>query len=69
MTDPLVLLTPKQLVDRLPWLTMRSLRWALQHADTNGLSAAIVRPSPRRILIDLDAFGEWLESKRQSKED
>lgn len=47
---------------------LRQLRWMIEHADSNGLaeSGAIVRPTERRLLIDLDRFGGWLDSRRQT---
>lgn len=82
--DPNRLVTPSQLVEAHPWLGgaqasqgeevrrrrgMRQLRWLLNEAHRNGLAAAIIRPSGRRILIDLDAFDRWLESRREHRGD
>jgi hypothetical protein len=66
MSDPARLLTPAQLVELLPWLTARSLRWQLLNADRNGLAECIIRPTPRRLLIDLDGYTRWLDGRRQS---
>ena len=40
-----------------------SLRWMVFQAEQNGLGGAIVRVG-RRVLIDVDAFDEWLASGR-----
>jgi hypothetical protein len=36
-----------------------SLRWMIFKAQDNGLQAALVRQG-RRVLIDVQAFNEWL---------
>ena len=59
---------------RYPWLTEAAIRHLIFNAEPrfnskgeeipgNGLSKAILRLG-RRVLIDLDAFDEWLNSHR-----
>ncbi len=49
--------------DSEPAITEGSLRWLIFNAQENGLDQALVRVG-RRVLIDLDAFNDWLESQR-----
>jgi hypothetical protein len=46
--------------------TQNQLRWWIFNAATNGLAdaGAIVRVQ-RRIYIDVDRFGDWIESQNQ----
>jgi hypothetical protein len=67
MSDPQRLVTPHQLVELLPWLTARSLRWQLQNATETGLAEHVIRPTPRRLLIDLDGYSRWLDSRREQR--
>jgi hypothetical protein len=61
------LLTIKQLVERYPELTEGSVRWAVHHAESNGLAAcgAIKRKSMsghgrrQSIRIDVPKFFGW----------
>ena len=46
-----------------PTITEGSLRWLIFNAEENGLDQALVRVG-RRVLIDVDAFNAWLESRR-----
>ena len=43
------------------WPTVGALRWMIFHAKTNGLDTAIRRVG-RRVLIDEEAFFEWVAS-------
>jgi hypothetical protein len=58
------LMTPRQIVDSCPGLTMGSLRTLLFHSRTNGLESCIVRIG-RKLLIDEAAFISWLASPRE----
>ncbi len=50
-------------IDTVPAITEGSLRWLIFNAEENGLNQALVRVG-RRVLIDVDAFNAWLESRR-----
>jgi hypothetical protein len=39
-------------------------RWLIFNAEENGLERAIVRVG-RRVLIDVDAFNEWLAGRQR----
>jgi hypothetical protein len=54
--------TVKQLARSTGW-TEASIRYWIFHAKKNGLEKAIIRIG-RRVLIDIEAFTEWLESHR-----
>jgi hypothetical protein len=57
------LLTVKQQAQQHPVFTEGGLRWAIFHADNNGLaeSGAIVRMG-RRVLIDPALFMAWIRT-------
>ncbi len=55
--------TVAQLADELPAFDQPALRRLIFHAETNGLSAAIVRLG-RRVYIDIDDFNQWLDDRR-----
>lgn len=57
--------TVKQLVKEAPFLTESKLRWYIFHAETNGLSQAIIKIS-NRVYIDRVAFAKWIESHREA---
>ena len=62
--EPRNLRTVRQLSEELPAFTEGSLRWLVFHAETNGLESALVRPpGNRRVLIDVEAFAAWLDSR------
>lgn len=44
--------------------TEGGLRWMIFHSERNGLDEALVRVG-RRVLVDEDAFNEWLERGRR----
>lgn len=46
--------------------TQGALRWMLFNSERNGLESAVVRVG-RRVLVDADAFGRWLECQRSGK--
>lgn len=54
---------PRQIPELYPHLfTMGSFRWLLFNRDKNGLNSAITRIGNRRLVIDIEAFEEWLSS-------
>ena len=55
--------TVAQLAEELPAFDEPALRRLIFHAETNGLSSAIVRVG-RKILIDIDDFNQWLDDRR-----
>lgn len=55
----------KQLAAECPAFTEDSLRWLVFNAPTNGLAPALVRIGAR-VLIDRDAFQQWVFSHRQA---
>jgi hypothetical protein len=55
----------KQLAAECPAFTEGSLRWLVFNAPTNGLAPALVRIGSR-VLIDRDAFQQWVFSHRQA---
>ena len=61
--DVTQLVTVKQLATESPAFTEASLRWLIYNAELNGLENAIVKVGSR-VLIDLQRFNEWLDSKR-----
>ncbi|MCM2323506.1 MAG: DNA-binding protein [Oligoflexia bacterium] len=54
----------KQFANQNQAFSEPSLRWLIFNCETNGLSNAVVRIG-RKILIDTEAFGQWIESHRQ----
>ena len=55
--------TVAQLADELPAFDEPALRRLIFHAESNGLSPAIVRIG-RRVYIDIDDFNQWLDDRR-----
>jgi hypothetical protein len=58
--------TVKQLAEELKptgGFTQASLRWLIFNCNSNGFDQAIVRLG-RKIYIDRERFGEWLEGQR-----
>jgi len=55
--------TVKQLAAEAPFVTEGKLRWWIFHAETNGMSQALVKIGGR-VYIDRPAFNKWLESQR-----
>ena len=43
--------------------TEAQLRWWIFNASTNGLQSAVVRIG-RRVYIDVDAFGAWVDQQQ-----
>ena len=58
--QPPDLLTVKQFCEKYSWITEGSLRWKIFHAESSGLSKAIVRFGKRRLLISEKEFFDWL---------
>ncbi|HEY0876916.1 MAG TPA: hypothetical protein VGE10_00540 [Zeimonas sp.] len=56
--------TLRQLAERNPAFTEGALRWHVFNSKRNGLDSAIVRVG-RRVLIDEQAFSQWLERHRE----
>lgn len=54
--------TVKQIAESNPAFSEAGLRWIIFHAHANGMETALVRVG-RRVLIDTDRFGEWLEKQ------
>lgn len=63
MTDFRNLRTVQQIADECPAITVGQLRWWIFNAESNGLSAALVRVGGR-VYIDTEAFNAWLSSPR-----
>ncbi|WP_295586006.1 hypothetical protein [uncultured Lamprocystis sp.] len=60
---PSLKLTVKQLAAYQPGLTLGGVRWALFHAENNGLAkTGAVSRMGRRILIDPVKFCAWIDS-------
>ncbi len=55
--------TVRQIAEDNPIINEATLRWWIFHAAANGFRSCVVRVG-RRIYIDVDRFGEWLESHR-----
>lgn len=55
--------TIPQVVELCPGVSEYALREWVRRAKSNGLAAAICRPSGNRIYIDLVRFDAWLEGK------
>jgi hypothetical protein len=63
--SPENLRTVRQLAEECPAFSQASIRWAIFHAQRNGLAPALVRVG-RRVLIDKASFATWLERHRQA---
>ena len=72
--DPLKLTTsyPKRTLHTVPQFCQAhpafspgGIRWLLFHRESNGLSKAVLRVG-RRILIDEDAFFQWLDGQNEN---
>lgn len=57
--------TVNQLCEKYSWARPGGIRHLIFHAETNGFSKCMVRMG-RRILIDIEKFGEWLEENRET---
>jgi len=51
--------------DYHPWPTSAGLRYLIFHASKNGFDSAITRVN-RRVLIDEQAFFEWVNTHKES---
>ena len=63
-----MLLTVEQLSEKYPSFTIRYLRTLLAERKANGLAAAVLAISKRKLMIDEEKFMEWLESKREGND-
>lgn len=60
------LATVAEFASRTPF-TQGQLRWWIFNAQTNGLSdAGVIVRVQRRVYLDIDAFGRWVESQNQT---
>ena len=49
-----------------PWPSVSALRWMIFHSKTNGLDDyGVIKRAGRRVLIDEQAFFNWIESQNQ----
>lgn len=56
--------TPKQVPEFYPGaFTESSIRWLIFNEKTNGFSDC-VRRLGKKVLIDLDAFEEWIDKQK-----
>lgn len=60
-------LTPKQFSAKHPTFSETWLRWRLLNRESNGMARAI-RKIGRSILIDEEAFFEWIESHAEQND-
>ena len=60
-------LTTAQCCEAYPAFSMNALRWLLFRRTESGLSAAVLRVGPRRLLIDARAFEAWLLEHREQR--
>ena len=49
-------------------LTMGTMRWLLFNRHENGLAACVSRVGRKSLLIEEEAFVEWLRSRREGGE-
>ena len=55
--------TPQNLPELYPGaFTRGSLRWLLHNRENNGLAPAVKKIGKRKLIIDLDAFEQWLST-------
>lgn len=52
--------TPKQLCERVGFVSEGALRWWLFHRENNGLDRCVRRFGTRRLLIHVPSFHKWL---------
>lgn len=60
------LVSVEQAADLYPAFTVSALRWLIIHKKYNGFSRCVFR-SGRKIVIDLDEFEEWIDSRKDYK--
>jgi len=56
-------LTVHQTAQQYPAMTESSLRWLRFNGKANGFNSCVLNVG-RRVLIDADAFEQWLDSHR-----
>ncbi|MCA1606729.1 MAG: hypothetical protein LC775_14960 [Acidobacteria bacterium] len=59
-------LTIRQTAQAYPAMTESALRWLRFNGDANGFNRCILAVG-RKLLIDADAFEQWLESHRNGQ--
>ena len=59
-------LTVRQTARAYPALTESALRWLRFNGDLNGFNRCVLAVG-RKLLIDADAFEQWLESHRDDQ--
>jgi hypothetical protein len=65
LVDYTELRTVRQLADEAPFVTENKLRWWIFHAETNGMSQALLKIGGR-VYIDRTEFNKWLERQRMA---
>jgi hypothetical protein len=59
--------TVEQFCAEFPAFPLASMRWLLFHRRENGLEHAVLKLGHRRLLIDVDKFFEWIQSRGQTE--
>jgi hypothetical protein len=59
-------LTIRQTAQAYPAMTESALRWLRFNGDVNGFNRCVLAVG-RKLLIDADAFEQWLESHRDGQ--
>jgi hypothetical protein len=59
-------LTIRQTAQAYPAMTESALRWLRFNGDANGFNRCVLAVG-RKLLIDADAFEQWLESHRNGQ--
>jgi hypothetical protein len=57
--------SPRQLAERLDFITWGQLQWWLNQRKENGLSSAVRRVGKRKLLISESLFFEWINQQRE----
>lgn len=56
-------LTFRQAAEKFPAFSESSLRWLRFNGTETGFNRCVIQVG-RRVLLDTEAFGEWLKSRR-----
>ena len=59
------LVSPANLAKRFGDITEAQIRGWLHNRERNGFAACVIKPSQRRIYIDVSRFEAWLEKRTQ----
>ena len=59
------LTSPANLAKRYGDITEAQIRGWLQNRDKNGFNVCVIKPSQRRVYIDVERFEAWLEQRTQ----